>query len=655
MMRERLFPVLVLVWLALAGTGMVMAADPDRSETEITSDTLEFLKEGGIYLLKGNVTIRRGTMVLRADESEYDEKTSHALLRGNVFFDDGNMTIRSETADFNMESRTGRIENGSVFIRKDNYHIEAGEIEKKGEDHYLLKGATFTTCDAPLPAWCITTANADLIVGDRIRAGHATFRIKGIPVFYTPYLWAPVLTERTTGLLFPRFGYRSDLGLFYRQPLFIVLADNRDATVRLDYYSMRGVGEGLEYRYVERGDISGKWWAYHVRDRELDRDFYLLRASHRQAAGKGFNHFLHLNLINEKEFYQEYSSEVQARLARFLESVASAYYTTDHGRYYITSRYWQDLRYEDGGTAQRLPSAGMSIHPAGIGPLLASGRVEFTNFHTAGDFRVQRYAVSPEITASVGKAVRAHQTLRVTAAAYEISRTDAYPSDTERYALRYRAGLVSSLYRRYGNTLHEIVPDLYLSYATDSGYDAPLLDAEETLEERSEISLSLENRLMDGRGIFFTLRVVQPYSLRLHEQAWRPLQGDLYFNGEYLHIKLETSYDHYLHGIATANGDASISMGMFRAGVGQRYDRKNDVLFYTGRAGVNITPHLSLDSSIWYDEEAVTRKVRNFTSRAVYSGQCWKLSLSYTRKPDEYSISFMITLKGLGEFGVSAI
>ena len=43
-----------------------------------------------------------------------------------------------------------------------------------------------------------------------------------------------------------------------------------------------GIGEGMEYRYVEPGDIKGKLWLYHIRDNELKRDFVEIRMLHQQ-------------------------------------------------------------------------------------------------------------------------------------------------------------------------------------------------------------------------------------------------------------------------------------------------------------------------------------------------------------------------------------
>ncbi|UCG78650.1 MAG: hypothetical protein JSV21_02090, partial [Nitrospirota bacterium] len=54
----------------------------EEVETEISSDTLEYQRESGTYVLKGNVSIKKGDMNVSADESEFNENTSEATLRG---------------------------------------------------------------------------------------------------------------------------------------------------------------------------------------------------------------------------------------------------------------------------------------------------------------------------------------------------------------------------------------------------------------------------------------------------------------------------------------------------------------------------------------------------------------------------------------------
>ena len=49
----------------------------------------------------------------------------------------------------------------------------------------------------------------------------------------------------------------STRGFGLHLPFFWAISENRDATFVLDAYSKVGIGEGMEYRFVEPGDVKG--------------------------------------------------------------------------------------------------------------------------------------------------------------------------------------------------------------------------------------------------------------------------------------------------------------------------------------------------------------------------------------------------------------
>ncbi len=644
---SKLISLISVLFVFLSITSFARA---EEEKTEISSDILEHEKDSGAYFLKGNVEIRKGDVVLKADESYFDEKTSDALLKGGVTYEDKDMLIRSDSAELNLDAKTGRIHNSYMFIKEDNYHIKAEEVERKSEDRYSLINARVTTCDAPVPAWCFRTADADILLGDSLKAKSVVFEVKGVPVLYTPYLWTSLLTERKTGFLFPEVGYEGDLGVFYKQPFFIVLSENRDATLRLDYYHERGLGKGLEYRYIERGGISGSWWGYHLRDDELEKDFYYVRAHHNQRKRTGISHFLSINYLDGHDFFQEYSDEVETRVQRFLESSGSVYYSTRFLRYYASSQYWQDLRFSDGDISQDIPTVGISLHPLNAGPFLFSLNTEATSFPSSDSQDVQRYSVTPELSATFGNTVRLHQTLKYNAASYRITHTDAYPSSTERSTTDYDIGVITSTFKRYSTFTHTIEPELSYNYVTNSDYDAPLLDAQEAVDDRSDIIFTLHNDLVSNKSMVFSFRLSQAFGLEEDDRPWRRLEGDLYLSHHPYTLNLETFYDHYTEDVRILNSSAGMKFDRIKISAGNRYDKDNNIEFYTGGLGFYITKNLFLDNSIWYDTKARDEKLRDFKSTATYSAQCWSLTVSYNKTPDDYGISFLLTLKGLGEF-----
>jgi len=650
---KRLFSTTALLVIAAGSVFSVGISHAEDLPAEIRSDNLEYQRGTGQYFLKGAVRVKKGDMSLQAEEAVFDEKTSRLRLIGDIFFENTDFLISASDAELDLSDQTGTLNNSYLLFKKDNYHINARSIERVQKDRFLIRDARFTTCDAPVPAWCFTTSEADAIIGDRLKANNVVLRIKGVPVLYTPFLWAPILTDRKTGLLFPRFGYSSERGYFYRQPVFIVLADNRDTTLTLDYMSAKGFGEGLEYRYVEKADISGQWNVYHIRDRELDKDFVELNVSHSQRRREGFSHFLDLHTVNDRRFYQEYGTDVETRISRFLESTASLSYTADPVRLSLSGHYWYDLQLEDRTLTQRLPRVAVTLRPVGIRPLMISLDTEAVNFVSEESLRVQRYSAAPALYSSIGDTLRLVQTARAVQSYYEIDNTVLYPSSTERTLFEYEGGLNMSFFRKYDSVVHTLEPEAGYRYVTASDHDAPHLDALEAIEDVSDTFLSLENRFISQGGTALALRIEQAYDMRTTWHQLKPLEADLYIDTP-LYAAFELGYDHYEKGIAFFNGETGVRTEGFHAGVGQRYTRREGNLFYTGRLAFDLTGKISLDNTFWYDARG--EGLRDVSSSLSYRAQCWGISVTYTQKPDdEFSVLLAFELRGLGDFKVGAM
>ncbi len=208
--------------------------------TVITSDSLEYFSETKQYVGKGSVEIHQKDAVVNADEITYDEATSDVSAQGRVFYHDADITIEAGKAKLNLESKTGILYDAKIFYAKDNVYLSGEEIERRGENSYYSPSAAFTTCDAPVPAWCFQGKNVDAVLGENLRAKDVFFKIKNVSVLYTPYLCSPLLTKRQTGFLLPVVSQSNTRGFGLHLPFFWAISENRDATFVFDAYSKVG-------------------------------------------------------------------------------------------------------------------------------------------------------------------------------------------------------------------------------------------------------------------------------------------------------------------------------------------------------------------------------------------------------------------------------
>ena len=110
-----------------------------------------------------------------------------------------------------------------------------------------------------------------------MKATNAVFRLKGIPIFYTPYLVYPISHDgRSSGILFPHVGYSSDRAATTSAPASSGrMGRSADQTFYADYCSKLGNGFGHELRYALQSPSRGNFRTY-VFDvkgaEELDHD-----------------------------------------------------------------------------------------------------------------------------------------------------------------------------------------------------------------------------------------------------------------------------------------------------------------------------------------------------------------------------------------------
>ncbi|MGH7927865.1 MAG: LPS-assembly protein LptD, partial [Candidatus Binatia bacterium] len=103
-------------------------------------------------------------------------------------------------------------------------------------------------CESGAPHWRISAEQFDLSPQGLGTVRNGYFYILDVPVFYIPYGFFPLRTERQTGLLFPEFGSSSKEGFRFQQPFFWAISKSTDATLALDIQTRARIGAIGEFR-----------------------------------------------------------------------------------------------------------------------------------------------------------------------------------------------------------------------------------------------------------------------------------------------------------------------------------------------------------------------------------------------------------------------
>ncbi|HXI87633.1 MAG TPA: LPS assembly protein LptD, partial [Parvularculaceae bacterium] len=123
-----------------------------------------------------------------------------------------------------------------------------------------LSHAVYTACDVckkngepKIPTWRIKASN---VTRDQerkvVRFHNALFEIKGVPVFYLPFIQGPdPSVERQSGFLTPAIGASSRLGFNLELPYYLAISNHQDATFSPKYTSNDGILWQGEYRRMD--------------------------------------------------------------------------------------------------------------------------------------------------------------------------------------------------------------------------------------------------------------------------------------------------------------------------------------------------------------------------------------------------------------------
>ena len=625
-------------------TGSSSAAD---KETTITSETLQYFSDEKKYVAKGAVAVEREDATVRADEMTYFEETGDVHAEGNVRYDDPAIAFTAQRAEINMEKKTGRLQAGDVLFKEDNYHLSGNVLERKGEKEFASKEeARFTTCDGIPAAWCFRGKDVNLFVGSTVIAKDTSLRIREVPVLYTPYFWAPLLGERQTGFLMPTVSNSSSRGFGLNIPFFWAIAENRDATFVLDTYSKRGIGTGLEYRFVEPGGIRSDWWVYHIRDNDLKKDFTEFKALYEQRSGSGPSLFANINLVNEQDFYREFNPTKEKQILRYLESTGEFSLPFENSRLYLLGQYWTDLEDDTGDAPQRLPEVGYVMNYTRIGSFMVSADTTAANFWVKNGISSTRFDVYPRVLHSMGDAVVLTQIFALRGTAYAFYGHDTNESGLQRTAAEYDGSLNMRLHREYSSVTHIIEPSVRYHVITSSENDIRVYDWVENYKKKSRIDFSVLNRIkVKGRDIA-ALRVTQPVDTYRGDRPFLPVNVELTSRVP-LVMKVSAQYDVNYARVKTVTSDISIPFKRGSVSFGQRYNRDQDISVY--KTGMIIKPvkAIEMGMNVWYDAKG--EGLTNLSVSMKYFSQCWGVRIVAAKKPGDFTLQVMFDL-----FGVTA-
>ena len=142
------------------------------------------------------MTISKDDKKLTADFIRFDHRAMKAMAMGNVVMTVGNDILIGNSMEMDLDSETGTIYQGTIFLKEQNYYFKGDKLQKTGKDSYTAEKASISTCDDEPPAWKITGRNLKVTLEGYGTVTHAAIYAKRVPVMYAPYFVFPTKRKR---------------------------------------------------------------------------------------------------------------------------------------------------------------------------------------------------------------------------------------------------------------------------------------------------------------------------------------------------------------------------------------------------------------------------------------------------------------------------
>jgi len=673
--RAHIALLLILIMLNLPSNAL---SDQTTDPLNIAADHVEYISSESMYIAEGAVSIDLGNSSLKADHIKINNKTYDAVATGNVIYEDSDTVIKAEKIDLNLKTKLGTIYNANILYKKDNYQIESDQIEKISDKTFFLKEATITTCDTEPLAWKITGKNITLDQHKSLRAWHTKVYVRKAPVLYIPYYWLPLTQNRQSGLTNPVFGYSDERGQYYKQGIFLALSQNQDATLYIDYYSEKGIAQGLDYRYVVSPGNNGEIWFYHVKENDPSRDLMEFKSYHNIKISDNISSYLKVHAVSDYDYYDvmeststnrigfesdikdPFSVQTNERLLKYLESDLYISRPFRSGNAYLLGRYRQSIEGSSADVPQNLPEAGLILHTRSNKQFAFNMSIKGSNFIRDKGQEGRRVDIAPNFYFSFGRLFNITQRVGLRETAYDLKEPAVYH---DRFTVNSDTSVTTRFFKRYSKFIHIIEPSLEYSYIPSVGQeDITAFDSTDSLEHTSNIKYALTNELRGGTlsSLNAKFRLSQGYDFLVNSRPLSPLLAEGSLSAQAVSLSLNTSYDVYTSEITDIITSIRLNAKSGYIGAGRNFRQSSLLDQATYSAGLNRPVKLGNSSipidihgKLWHDLN--TDLIEEGQLSTSYQAQCWGMSINYTKRPGEYQIMFMVELTGLGRLSSASM
>ncbi len=646
----------------------------------INADRMSQRQSDGVYTAEGHVVVLWQGLNLVADKVTYEATTHMLHAVGSVVLSKGPAVLKGETLAMNIDTGRAEMDTTLLTVPDSGMTITADKLVRINESEFNASATELTTCDLPDPSWKLGADNLKVNLLGYAIGRNVVFYVRNTPVLYLPWIAFPVVLEKRSGLLFPRFGYSKSKGAELDIPAYWVISPSQDLLLDLDLLSRRGVGTGLDYRYIRTRGSEGHISTYSIYDQLEERWRWQLAQEHKEIFSSDANLRMTVNATSDRTFLNDYgeksgdynrqSSDTNINMLKTWQNYA----LTSHLQY-IEDLYAADNR----ATLQTLPSLGV----AGVRQEVSSLPLYFDldgsadNLYRETPPSGQRFYLFPRITLLpfrnnylqttlfAGAHIRGYNTdRRDSSSTVQASSGDLLPEAGARLSTSLTR-IHDTNFQLLKKIRHEIIPEFRYSFVPERDQQRfPLYDYTDRMIHRNTFSLSATS-LMNGKfvsgdtteyrdisriklGVNYLFAGERRDLLTLVEsqRPWSDLilESDTWLT-KHLRITFDSRYNLYENHLSTvvAGIEADDRQGN---SIGAGYQMARDTVeYFEGRLSTKLIKPLNLSYTARYSFDR--GDFLETVYAAEYRHKCWSVNLAVHQRPGNQSYTVNFNLAGL--------
>ncbi len=652
-----------LLILVVAFLAQSLYAVSKSNKIEITAKHIEATKT--VVKARENVIVYYADSVIKADTANYNKIKKLLILDGNIEMI-GYQGSKEHSNHMEIHTEKDEVTFDELFLVGENdVWIYSNDVYKK-DGNYTLGTSVLSSCDVEDPLWKMVFARSHYDTdASYMKLYDAKVYLWDVPVLYTPYMAFSTHNERTSGLLFPGFGFTSNEGFLYEQPIYWAISPSMDLEVNPQIRTSRSLGLYSTFRFVDSAYSSGEIRAGYFKDKQSYVDeFNLQDDSHygfefnyestrvfKKFLPNGFTDGLYINstFLNDIDYLNLQASSLSHFGLVPLQESRLNYFAYNNDYYAgVNAKYFIDTRegINDDETMQILPSIQLHKYLSHFiwDNLTYSADMHVNNFDRKEGATMQQVELKIPLeftTSFFDDFLNLSLGEELYYSKFFFGNGDFVHNDFEYYSNIHRIKIFTDLTKKYDDFVHVLQPSLqYIKPGNEyqDPKDASLLSDEQKAlfavglpEEAYSFSLSQYFYDENMKLKFYQRFTQQYYPKREYELA--DMSNEMQYSLDGWRFYNNLVYAHEFDKIRESSSSVSLAKTDYSVSVGHTYKQVlPDVVSTVSANDVYLSfsylynKEIKLHGGLTYNIDESSSKQWRFGGS--YNRDCWSFSAS---------------------------